>query len=177
MRMLTWMGLALLCAGCAGYRRGSAVPEAVRSVNVVAFENATPYPMAGAIAAQQLADALAEDGTFRLESYERARLRVQGRVLAANATSVRYDRNNIVVPEEYRVALELQLYVHDTVSGETLVNGKTIAAAETMLTRHDFQTGMTDALPRVARKLAQNVLDELHALPYRQSAVEAPARP
>lgn len=156
--------LAALCSGCLGYTRGSSVPEALRTVHVAAFENRTQYPKVGAIATQQVLDALVEDGTFRPTDYASARLRVQGTMLSPRSDAVSYDRNNIVVPDEYRLTLRVQLYVHDALTGETLVNGKTFSASDTMMTRKDYQTGIVDALPRVSRKLAQTILAELQAL-------------
>lgn len=155
---------AALLAGCAGYQRGSSVPEALRTIHIPAVENRSVYPMAGAIAAQQILDAVIEDGTFRPVAYDAARLQTQLVLSGVQADAVRYDQNHAILPEEYLVTLRLQLFVFDSVTGETLVNGKTLSAMESVLTRGDFQTGMVDALPRIARRLAQQVLEELHLL-------------
>ncbi len=161
---LALAAVTFTAAGCAGYQRGSSVPKDMRSINIAAFENRTEYPKAGAITTQQVIDAIIEDGTFTPTDYQDARLRVQGKVMGVTTDPVSYDRNSVIVPDEYRIAIRLQLYVHDTQTGETLINGKTYSAGETMLTRQDYQTGLTDALPRVARKLSQRVVDELNSL-------------
>lgn len=153
-----------LLAGCAGYQRGSAVPEDYRSINVPAFENRTEYPMAGAIAAQQFLDAIIEDGTFAVKDYDAARLRTQVVLGDLGSRAVRYDRNAVIVPDEYTVTLSAQLYVFDASTGAALINGKRVTATDSALTRNDYQTGMMDALPRVSRKLAQALLAELHGL-------------
>ena len=156
------MALVLLGAsGCAGYRRGTTVPEELRTVHVPAFENQTIYPMSGAIAVQQFLDALIEDGTFRPERYEVARLRTQVVLESLNTRAVRYDRNHAIVPEEYRLTLVARLYVFDRKSGKTLVNGKLVRASDSALTRGDMQTGVMDALPRVSRALAERLLEAL----------------
>lgn len=155
---------AVFLAGCAGYQRGSTVPQALRTIHIPAFENRTVYPMVGAVAAQQLLDVLIEDGTFEPVPYETARLRTQLVLSAVHADAVRYDRNHAIVPEEYLVTLAVKLFVFDSVTGETLINGKSLAAMESVLTRGDFQTGLTDAFPRISRRLAQVILDELQTL-------------
>lgn len=172
-RFFGWMTLggaaAIMVAlglGCAGYRRGSPVPPAFRTVHVPAFENRTVYPMVGAMAAQQFMDALIEDGTFLPSPYDSARLRVQAIVTSLESTAVKYDRNHAIVPDEYTLALVVKLYVFDRATGETYLNGKTITATDSALTRGDFQTGVTDALPRLARKLGQRLVEVLHSLPY-----------
>lgn len=151
-------------AGCAGYQRGSTVPEAMRTIHIPAIENRTLYPMVGAVAAQQLLDVVIEDGTFRPSDYASARLQTQMILDAVGVEAVRYDRNYAILPEEYLVTLNLKLFVFDSVTGETLINGKTVSAMDTMITRGDFQTGMVDAFPRLCRRLAQNVLEELQTL-------------
>lgn len=164
-----------LCSGCQGYTRGSSVPESMRTVHVAAFENRTQYPRVGAVATQQLLDALIEDGTFRPTDYAFARLRVQGVMSSPKTDAVSYDRNNIIVPDEYRLTLKARIYVYDALTGETLMNGKRLSATDTMMTRGDFQSGVIDALPRVSRKLAQAILAELHALGAEPPAATLPA--
>ena len=146
-------------AGCLGYRSGANIPNNLRSIHVPAFDNQTAYPMVGAVAAQQFLDALIEDGTFRPGSYDQARLRVQAIVESLDSKAVRYDRNHAIVPEEYRLTLTVKLYLFDRVSGETLINGKRFAASDAVLTRGDFQTGTTDAIPRLAHTLAQRLVE------------------
>ncbi|MBR6802482.1 MAG: hypothetical protein IKM62_01525 [Kiritimatiellae bacterium] len=158
------LGLGTFLTGCAGYQRGAAVPEPFRTVHVPAFENRTEYPMVGAIATQQFADALIEDGIFTLEDYDTARLKLQVVIQRCQTNSVRYDRNNVIVPNEYYLTLKATVYIYDAQTGEVYVDGKTLSATETMLTRNQYQTGVQDVLPRVSRKLAKVILDELHAI-------------
>lgn len=163
-RALLALPLLALLTGCAGYRLGSSVPEACRPIHVAAFENQTDYPMVGTLASQQLLDALIEDGTFTPTAYDNARLRVQAVIQPLDTDAVRYSRNDNLVPDEYHVALTARLYVFDAKTGKTYVNGKPITAVDSALTREDYQTGIQDALPRVARRLAQSILTELHSL-------------
>ena len=163
-RALLALPLLALLTGCAGYRLGSPVPEARRPIHVAAFENQTDYPMVGTLASQQLLDALIEDGTFTPTAYDNARLRVQAVIQPLDTDAVRYSRNDNLVPDEYHVALTARLYVFDAKTGKTYVNGKPITAVDSALTREDYQTGIQDALPRVARRLAQSILTELHSL-------------
>ena len=120
--------------------------------------------MVGAIATQQFADALIEDGVFTLEDYDTARLKLQVVIHRCQTNSVRYDRNNVIVPNEYYLTLKATVYIYDAQTGEVYVDGKTLSATETMLTRNQYQTGVQDVLPRVSRKLAKVILDELHAI-------------
>ena len=161
---LLFAALILLTAGCAGYQRGSTVPEAYRSIHVAAFENQTLFPMAGATATQQLLDALIEDGTFRPDSYDSSRLRVQAIITSLGSNATRYHTNDRVRPEEYRMTLRCTLYVYDAANGQTLIAGKQLTATDGFITNDDYQTGLQKAIPRASRKLAQEILRELQTL-------------
>jgi hypothetical protein len=154
----------LLLSGCAGYNRGSIVPEQLRTIHVPAFENQTNYPMVGSIAAQQFLDTLIEDGTFKLAPYDTARLRVQVVIKDIISDSIRYDRNNAILPTEYYMTLSAHLYVYDATTGQSYIEGKPITATESMLTRDQYQTSIMDTLPRLSRRLAKALLDELQTI-------------
>lgn len=154
----------LLLSGCAGYNRGSTVPEQLRTIHVPAFENHTNYPMVGSIAAQQFLDTLIEDGTFKPAPYDTARLRAQVVIKDLISDSIRYDRNNAILPTEYYMTLSANLYVYDATTGQSYIDGKTVRATESMLTRDQYQTSIMDTLPRLSRRLAKALLDELQTI-------------
>ncbi len=166
--IMTIVTLALtslaLMTGCAGYQRGSSVPQELRTVHVPAFINHTDYPMVGAQAAQQFMDTLIEDGTFSLADFESAKLRAEIEITGVGSSAVRYDRNYAILPEEYHLRITAKLFVYKAATGETLINGKSISATDSMLTRGDYQTGLMDALPRLCRQLSHNLLDELQTI-------------
>ncbi len=162
--LFTLLVATVTVVGCASYHRGSTVPQELREINIPAFENHTEYPMAGAMAAQQLMDAVIEDGTFKLREFEDAKLRVQVRITSISSMAVRYDRNYSILPEEYHLRMSAQLFVYRADTGETLINGRTVSANDGAITRGDYQTGVMDALPRLSRLLAQNILEELQTI-------------
>lgn len=168
--MKSFLFVTLMCTvvmsmcGCAGYQRGSAVPEELRTIHVPAFENQTQYPMVGAVAAQQFLDTMIEDGSFKLVELDTARMRMQVIITDCQTNSVRYDRNNVIVPTEYYLTLKAKLFLYDAQTGEPYIEGKTVTATDVMLTRNQYQTGVTDVIPRASRKLAKMLLDELHTI-------------
>ncbi len=159
--MCVW---AIFGSGCLGYQRGSSVPKSLRTVHVPSFTNKTEYPMVGAMAAQQFLDALIEDGTFTPTNYDDAAIRTQVTITGVTEKAVRYDRNNIVVPDEYHVRIKATLYAYRTDTGEVLIDGRTVSANDAAMTRKDMQTGIMDTLPRLTRLLGQNLLEELQTI-------------
>lgn len=173
---------SLFClTGCTGYTCGSNVPEPLRTVHVAAFENETLYPMVGAMVTQHLMRVMAEDGTFTLTDLDAAPIRIHGKVSGLNTRSVRYDRNNVILPNEYRVELVATVYVYNMQTGEMLLNGQKVSAMDYFLTRNDYVTGINDALPALSAKLAQNILEQLQTigepqtLSIKHSAIEVQA--
>lgn len=159
--------LTMLVAGCLGYTRGSAVPPDLRRVHLPAFENATEYPMAGALVTRQLAAELIDDGTFTLTDYESATLRIQGVVMPPVTRAVTFDRSNRIVPDEFRLKLSVRIYAFDARTGEALIDGKVFSGSTTLLTMNDYQNGVMNALPRAAAEVAVRVAEELQALGVR----------
>jgi hypothetical protein len=168
--MRSFFSILLCCAtiatftGCAGYQLGSNVPQELRAIHVPAFENQTSYPMVGAVAAQQFLSTMIEDGTFTPSTLEDARLRLQVIITNCGTQSVRYDRNNVLIPTEYYLTIYAKVYLFDAQTGAVYIDGKTIKATETMLTRDQYQIALTNTLPLVSRKLARNILDELQTI-------------
>lgn len=156
--------LAMGTMGCAGYTRGSNIPENLRTVHLAEFEDNTIYPMAGAAVTQNLKRVMIEDGTFSFETFEKAPLRVHGKISAVSTRALRYDHNNLILPNEYSVTLTANVYAYDVENGIMLLNGQQVSATDTFLTRNDYSTGIMDAIPSLSAKLAQNILEQLHTL-------------
>jgi hypothetical protein len=154
----------LTVCGCAGYQMGSPVSKNLRTVHVPVFENRTDFPMAGAVASQQFLDVMIEEGTFVPTPYDEARLRVQVVINGFESNAVRYDRNNHIQPNEYYLSIIAKLYVFDAITGKPYIDGKTVRATESMLTRNQFQNAVQDTLPRLSRQLAKLLLDELQTI-------------
>lgn len=161
--------------GCMGYRVGSNVAPELRSVYVAAFENATVYPMVGAVTTQHLMTAIVEDGTFNLDPLETATLRITGRVESISNDPISYDHSNFVLPKEYLCTIKATYYVYNTQTGEMMVNGKSVEASEYMLTRGEMQTAVVDIIPSIAAKLGDALLDQLHNLEANPLLPKAPA--
>ena len=77
---LSWGGLLILCAGCAGYRVGptNGVAAGDKSVQVNLFQNATPEPRLIEAVATALRKTLQQDGTFRLNTHSDGDIVVSG---------------------------------------------------------------------------------------------------
>ncbi len=156
--------MLVVCNGCAGYQRGSSVPKNLRTVHVPSFTNNTSYPMVGAMAAQQFLDALIEDGTFTPTNHDDAAVRTRVEIISLSLSSVRYDRNNRIVPDEYHLRIMATLYAYRSDTGEVLIPGRLVSAHDSAMTRSDVQNGVMDSLPRLTRLLANNLLEELQTI-------------
>lgn len=165
--------------GCAGYTCGSSVPQEMRNVHVAVFENNTKYSNVGAMVSQHLSREIIEDGTFALTTLDTASLRIHGNVSGLNTRTARYDRNNVIVPDEYDVTLTATVYVYNTKTNEMLMNGQQVSAHSYTLTRSDYMTGINDVLPSLTAKLAQNILEQLQTLgvtPVESKPVNGPSK-
>ncbi len=168
--MKSFLSLCAFCfilpfmVGCAGYTRGTSVPQGLRKISVPAFENHTEFPMVGATVAHQIAVAIIEDGTFQIVPHDEADLQLSGDIRGLSTDALSYDRNNNILPSEYTISLTLSCYAIDALTGERYLDGRKIVGQTTMLTQGDYQTAVMNALPRAAKDLAKNLLIELHTI-------------
>ncbi len=181
--LLTLTTAALTFVGCAGYQLGSSVPQDLRSIHVSAFENNTVYPMVASTATQHTMTAIVHDGTFSLDDLNKATLRLTGSVDGITTKAISYDQSNAALPDEYLVGIKAKIYLYNTLTGEMLINGKTIKASTYMLTRGEMQTAVVDIIPTLSAKLSENILSQLHTIgepkitPKAEPVAEEPAAP
>lgn len=174
--LLTLTTAALSLVGCAGYQLGSAVPQNLRSIFVSSFENNTVYPMVGASVTQHAMTAIVHDGTFTLDPLNKATLRMTGSVDGITTKAISYDQSNATLPDEYLVGIKAKIYVYNTLTGEMLINGKTVQASTYMLTRGEMQTAVVDIIPTLSAKLSENILTQLHNLDNAPIKEKAPVK-
>ena len=83
MRLFLAAILALLLAGCAGYKLGPVTtdPAGSRSVQIRPFVNRTTEPRVTEYVSESLRKHIQKDGTFRLETQEAGDIIVSGEII------------------------------------------------------------------------------------------------
>lgn len=103
MKFTLLLAPVLLLASCAGYHLGETKPVAmkeVKTIDVRMFSNDSLLPRANAIATSSVAEAIVQDGTYRIASLDKADAILEGNVANIKYQPLRGRRFDTLRPEE-----------------------------------------------------------------------------
>ena len=149
----------LFITGCASYRFTSKVPAELRSIAVPVFENESDFPELDAIVTQYTLREFQREGTFKIKSTQDAAYKLIGVVTQAKPTALNYNRNYDSRTSEYQHNVIVKITLIEKSTGKVLINDMPINAKTSFLTQGDMLTGIQNASPRIAKELAQSIVD------------------
>ncbi|CAN5268374.1 hypothetical protein BH23VER1_BH23VER1_13010 [soil metagenome] len=122
-------GVFALCllVNCAGYKLGNVKPlewENIHSVAVPTFKSETLEPRIATLIASATVDALQNDGTYRIESVDRADAILYGTITRIERIPLRFSRRNQLRSSELLVRMEVEYRFEEAGTGVTLTRGK-----------------------------------------------------
>lgn len=153
----------ILIGGCASYSFKSRVPAESRSIAVPVFENESDFPELDAVVTQYTLREFQREGTFKIRNLDRAAYKLYGGITQARQKALSYDRNFGTRASEYEYTVIATITLVETSSGKMLMREVPIKARTSFLTQGDMLTGLQDANPRIAKELAQAIVDAVLA--------------
>lgn len=126
-----WLGsfcllLSVILSGC-GYTLGEIKPTSMRRINTIAvstFRNDTLIPRLEAQTADAVAKQLQQDGTYRIETEDRADAIINGTIVSVNRQPMRVFASNVMQSSEFEIVLLVEYTVTDRVTGAVLLKGR-----------------------------------------------------
>jgi hypothetical protein len=103
MKFTILLAPVILLASCAGYHLGETKPSVmkdVRTIEVRMFSNSSFLPRANAVATSAVAEAIVQDGTYRIASLDKADAILEGNVASIKYQPIRGRRFDTLRPEE-----------------------------------------------------------------------------
>lgn len=163
MRFITVL-IAVILPSCAGYHLGGTKPAklaSVHSINVTMFRNDTQHPRANAIVTSAVANALVQDGTYKLASAEKADAILEGtlhKILYSNIRSEVYDTMR---PEELSNTLTVVWTLHDARNPRKVLMTGSNSGTSRFFIGANLQTDRNNALPDAADRAGQAIVSQL----------------
>lgn len=152
--------LAILGAGCAGYRLGSTLPEHLKTLYVSNVVNETSEPELAGLLTRALNREFRRDGTLKLADPDPADIRLDTRITGFRLEPVAYDRSDPKAANDYRLILSAKVLAVERDGGGVLLNA--LLRGETLLASGgDLNSAQRAALPDAVRDLARHVVDNL----------------
>ncbi len=99
----------------------------MRRINTVAvstFRNNTLIPRLEAQTADAVAKQLQQDGTYRIETEDRADALINGTIVSVSRQPMRVFASNVMQSSEFEIVLLVDYTVTDRVTGAVLLRGK-----------------------------------------------------
>ncbi|MBA2243006.1 MAG: LptE family protein [Chthoniobacterales bacterium] len=155
--------LVVSLSGCAGYRIGDVKPhylEGIRTIAVPTFGNETYQPRVEVLLTNTVIKQLQQDGTFRIDTEDKADAVLRGTVRAVSRSPARSVRGNVLATTEFNlnVGLRYSLLGKD---GQPIVGPADVVGTTNFFVGSDVTTEQRQALPLATEDLAVRLASQL----------------
>lgn len=155
---------ALLLASCAGYKLGGVKPGSLAKVNTISvpmFTNSTLHPRAEALATSAVANAIVQDGTYRIAREDQADAVLQGDLREIRYTALRGSRFDSLYPEELVNTVTIEWKLLDARDPtKVLAAGSSIGTSQLFVSAN-LQTARNNALPEALERAGEALVSRL----------------
>jgi hypothetical protein len=158
-RTLTFFALILLLLnGCSGYRLGSMLPSNIQSVYVRIAKNSTPEPDLETEVTQAVLAQLQVDGSLKVVGEAEADSLLTIDIREFLLEPLRYDGDNRVRPNEYRMVLRASVELIRASDATPLVRSAGAEGKATFELSGDLTNSKRNALPAASEDLARSIV-------------------
>ncbi len=161
------MPFLLTLSGC-GYHFGEIKPTPMRRVMTIAvnsFKNKTLLPRVEVQTATIVIKQFQQDGTYRIESADRADAIIEGTIESIDRQPIRVLSSNVLQTSEFVLVLTVKYRVLDRVTGAVLqqgtATGSTPFFTEADAVNNDLVTYQNMNYPIAAQRMAENLVSKV----------------
>ena len=155
MKFPTLLALALMLVSCTGYQLGETKPRSLARVKTIAvpmFSNSTLFPRAEAVATSAVAEAIVQDGTYRIAKTDQADAILQGTIRSIKYSNLRGSRFDVLRPEDLGNTVSIDWKLCDAKNPtQILASGKSEGSSE-FFAASNLQTARNNALPDACQR-------------------------
>ena len=168
MKRILLIALVLPLLGGCGYHLGEIRPTPMRRVSTIAvpaFKNQTLLPRLEAQTADAVAKQFQQDGTYRIDSSDRADAIVEGTIESVNRQPMRVFASNVLQTSEFELTLNVSYRVIDRATGAVLSSGRAVGVTpvftEADNVNSDIVTSQNMNYPIAAQRMAENLVGKV----------------
>ena len=148
-----------LCAGCA-YRLGPTSTMNIRNIAVPNFTNKTYTPRFNVVVTDAIIKRFQTDGSIKVVSEEGADATLTGELTDWRRVPLRFNRQDVLAPNEYRVTVIAHVVLTDNRNGKRLIDGSFVGTTFYFF-RDDLEQAERQAMPLLADDLAKRITDAI----------------
>jgi hypothetical protein len=153
----------LALSGCLGYHVGPVKPYYLRDVHSIAvptFKNRTLVPRIEVLVTDTVIKQLQQDGTFQIESGDKADATLTGEVSRIVRAPARSVRGNVLATTEFALTLSVK-YSLTGKNGEQLAAANEAVGTTSFFVSSDVTTDERQALPLATEDLATRLVSQI----------------
>jgi hypothetical protein len=156
--------VSLVCVSCAGYQLGGVKPPSlakVKNINVPMFANSTLHPRAEAVATSAVANAIVQDGTYRISTLDKADAILEGDLREIKYTAIRGTRLDTLLPEELSNTATIQWTLRDARDPTKVLASGASSGSSQLFVSSNLQTARNNALPEALERAGEALVSKL----------------
>ena len=164
MKTLILLAPVLFLASCAGYQLGGVKPASLAQVKTIAvpmFTNTTLHPRAEALATSAVANAIIQDGTYRISKTDDADAVLEGNLLEIKYSAIRGTRLDTLLPEELTNRVTLGWTLRDARNPAKVLASGTSTGSSQLFVSSNLQTARNNALPEALERAGEALVSRI----------------
>lgn len=164
MKSLGLLAPCLLLFSCAGYHLGGVKPASlakVKNISVPMFSNATLHPRAEALATSAVANAIVQDGTYRITALDQADAVIEGELHEIKYSIIRGTRIDTMLPEELANNVTLRWTLRDARDPTKVLASGSSTGTSQLFVSANLQTARNNALPEALERAGEALVSRI----------------
>ncbi len=162
---ITSLLLAVCClTSCVGYQLGGVKPNSlahIKSISVPMFANGTLHPRAEVIATSAVANAITNDGTYRIARTDQADAILEGKLTSIEYKAIRGTRRDTLLPEELSNTVTLTWKLVDARNPTKVLASGTSNGSSQLFVSQNLQTARNNTLPEALERAGEAIVSRI----------------
>jgi hypothetical protein len=157
--------MSVFClVSCAGYQIGGVKPASlarIHNLTVPMFSNATLHPRAEVLATSAVANAIVQDGTYKITTADRADAILEGKLSRIKYSAIRGTRRDTLLPEELTNTVTIDWSLRDARNPTKLLASGTAVGVSQLFVSSNLQTSRNNALPEALERAGEALVSRI----------------
>jgi hypothetical protein len=125
------------------------------------FSNSTLHPRAEALATSAVANAIVQDGTYRISGLNKADAVLEGRLREIKYSTIRGTRLDTLYPEELSNTVTLSWTLRDARDPSKVLASGTSTGSSQLFVSANLQTARNNALPEALERAGEALVSRI----------------
>lgn len=149
---------------CTGYQLGGVKPASlaqIHNLTVPMFSNATLHPRAETLATSAVANAIVQDGTYKITTADHADAILEGKLSSIQYTAIRGTRRDTLLPEELTNTATITWTLRDARNPTKVLASGTSIGSSQLFVSSNLQTARNNALPEALERAGEALVSRI----------------